>query len=89
MTWFSGVLIFLIAWWMALFTVLPWGNHPDEEPLPGNAPSAPANARIGLKFLITTAIAAGAWIIIYILMAAELIDFHQIARGMMDEDMAR
>ena len=58
MTIVGGILTFVIIWWLVFFMVLPWRAQPSKNPLPGNAPSAPDNPRIGLKALITTAIAA-------------------------------
>lgn len=57
MSWFTGILSFLVIWWLVLFAVLPWGNRPAENPEVGHAESAPAKPRLGLKFLITTGVA--------------------------------
>lgn len=58
MTWFATGVVFVIVWWLVLFMVLPFGASPPDEPEPGMAPSAPARPRMGLKILVTTAIAA-------------------------------
>jgi predicted secreted protein len=58
MTWFAAGVVFVIVWWLVLFMVLPFGANPPDEPEPGMAPSAPARPRMGLKILVTTAIAA-------------------------------
>jgi len=58
MNWFSTALIFIIAWWLILFMVLPFGAAPPEEIEPGTAPSAPARPRLLLKMAITTVLAA-------------------------------
>lgn len=58
MNWLGVVFTFIICWWLLLFMVLPWGAKPDETPLPGSVPSAPAKPRLLLKFLVTTALAA-------------------------------
>jgi predicted secreted protein len=58
MTWFATGVIFVIVWWLVLFMVLPFGATPPDEPEPGMAPSAPVRPRVGLKILVTTAIAA-------------------------------
>ena len=41
MTWFTGILVYVIIWWLVLFMVLPWGVKVPEEPEPGHASSAP------------------------------------------------
>jgi predicted secreted protein len=57
MTWFTGVLTYVIVWWLVLFIVLPWGNRPPEHPEPGHVPSAPEKPRLAIKFAATTVIA--------------------------------
>jgi predicted secreted protein len=63
MAWYTGVVVYVIIWWLVLFMVLPVGvktaleaNQPLE---PGQATSAPIRPRILLKFLATSIIAAG------------------------------
>ena len=68
MTWFSGILIYVLLWWIVLFTVLPWGNRPADNPEPGHAPSAPAKPRLGLKAAVTSVIAAMIWVLVYFTM---------------------
>jgi predicted secreted protein len=58
MTWFATGVVFLIVWWLVLFMVLPFGARPPDEVEPGMAPSAPERPRMGLKFAVTTVIAA-------------------------------
>lgn len=54
---FGTFIVFVIAWWLVLFMVLPWGAAPPEKVELGHATSAPAKPRLALKFLITTVIA--------------------------------
>ena len=65
MSWVTGLAVYFIVWWVVLFTVLPWGVRSPDTPVPGNAPSAPDNPRLGLKAAITTAIAVLVWLAIY------------------------
>jgi predicted secreted protein len=58
MSWLSTGFVFVVVWWLVLFMVLPFGSRPPDEVEPGTAASAPAKPRLGLKFLITTLIAA-------------------------------
>ncbi len=69
----GGIVSFVIIWTVVLFTVLPWGNRPPDEPGDGHAPSAPENPRIALKFAVTTAIATALFVVLYIVMANRLI----------------
>jgi len=86
MDWFTGFIAFLMIWWTSLFAVLPWGNRTEEKPEQGNATSAPANPRIKMKFLVTTGISIVLWLILYILIELQIVDFFNIAEEMMIED---
>ncbi len=65
MTWLTGLLTYLIVWWMVLFVVLPWGNRPPGNPEPGDVPGAPEKPRLPMKFAATTAIAAIVFLGVY------------------------
>ncbi len=82
----TGIIVFLLVWWTALFCVLPWGNRPDDNPGIANAKSAPANPRILKKFLITTLLSCVLWLIIYGLIESDLISFHDMARQLAKEE---
>ncbi|QQP92118.1 DUF1467 family protein [Skermanella rosea] len=75
MGWVTGIAVYFVVWWTVLFAVLPWGSHAPEEPEPGMAAGAPAKPRIGLKFLVTTGVAAVVWLIIYFIVTSGLISF--------------
>lgn len=75
MTWFTGVLVFVIIWWIVFFMALPWGAHPPEEPEDGHAESAPRNPMLWRKALATTAIAAVVFAAVYYVIDVGLIDF--------------
>jgi predicted secreted protein len=75
MNWFTGVLVYVMIWWVVLFTVLPWGVRVPDEHAPGHATSAPAKPMILRKALITTAIAGVLWGIAYLLIDSGLVSF--------------
>ena len=61
MTLTTGLAIYFIIWWLALFVVLPWGIRSQEESgdiAPGSDPGAPAVPRLLAKLIWTTLIAA-------------------------------
>lgn len=87
MSWVSGLFVYFITYWTVLFAILPWGNHAEINPVTGHAPSAPANPRIKQKFIATGIVSAIIWIIIYVLIKIEIINFHDLARAMSEEDM--
>lgn len=75
MTWFEGLVTFVIIWWMVLFTVLPWGVRVPDNPEKGHATSAPTRPRLLLKLAFTSGIAVLLWGIAYWLAASNLISF--------------
>ena len=73
MHWFTGILTFLVIWWITLFAILPWGNRPVENPEEGHATSAPANPRLLLKFGVTTVVAGVLFALLLWVIESELI----------------
>ena len=73
MTWFSGVLVYVIIWWTVLFAVLPWGVRVPENPAAGHATSAPEHPLLWRKAAITTLISAVLWLAAYALIESDLI----------------
>jgi predicted secreted protein len=72
-SWFTGILVYVVIWWIVIFMVLPWGVRRTEEPKPGHDAGAPANPMLWRKALITTVIAAVVWGIAYYLIDSELL----------------
>lgn len=63
----GGIVLFAVIWFMVFFVVLPIRFRSQEEAgdvVPGTPPSAPAEARIGRKALITTLVAVPLWALI-------------------------
>ncbi len=75
MNWFTGIMVYVMIWWVVLFTVLPWGIKVPENPEPGHATSAPEKPLLVRKFTITTVIATLLWGIAYYLIDSGLISF--------------
>jgi len=75
MTWFTGILLYVILWWLLLFMVLPWGARPPENPEPGHEQGAPERPLLLRKTLVTSVLAAVAWAGVYLLIRSEIITF--------------
>jgi predicted secreted protein len=75
MTWFTGIMVYVILWWMVFFAALPFGvRTPEEgEVEKGHATSAPVRPRLWLKAGVTTAIAAVLWAGAYWLVKSDLL----------------
>jgi predicted secreted protein len=85
MGWVTGIATYFLIWWIAIFVTLPLGVK-MAEPQQGHAYGAPANPRLGFKFLVTSVISAIIWLVIYALVEIEIIDFRAISAVMMQED---
>lgn len=79
MGWVAGIVVFLITWWVLLFTVLPFGHERDED-------GTPKLANLKKKFIWTTIITIVVWIVIYLVIDADLISFQDMAQEMFEED---
>lgn len=86
---FTGIVVYLMIFWTILFAILPWGNQAPERPEGGAMGGAPANPRIKQKFLITFLVSTLIWAIIAGLIYMEVIDFYEISRQMVAEDIAK
>lgn len=82
----QGIVAFALIWWTFLFCVLPWGNAPSEDPIPGETGNVPAKPRLLKKFLITTVLSIIIWLIVYGLIEANVLDFYSMAHDMEIED---
>jgi len=66
----TGILVYLLTWWMIWFMILPIGVKTQEEKgedIPGTPKSAPVNPLILKKMAATSVVAALVWGVIYYL----------------------
>ncbi len=77
MGWFTGLIVFFLVWWTALFIALPIGVRPDAtgQDTTGGWRGAPLQTRLGRKLLITTVIAVVVWLGIWWLTQQEWASF--------------
>ena len=81
MSWVSGIIVYIILWWLVFFMTLPFGvkspHEVGEVAEPGHADGAPVKPRLWLKAEITTLIAAMFWGIAYYLIASDMLSFRR------------
>jgi predicted secreted protein len=79
MSWFTGVVVYFLIWWTALFCVLPIGVRPQTEARTeeGGWRGAPVKHHLGLKVLGTTALSAVLWLGVYGLVESGWISFRE------------
>jgi len=91
MDWFTGVVVYILVWWVMIFCLLPVRLKSDKE-LPENSDpqdgwaGAPQSPMIKEKMIATTILSFVVWGVIYLLISAEILSFHDIAKTMIEED---
>ena len=66
MNWLTGIVLYLLIWWVSLFAILPLWVTPAEPDDPGHAAGAPSHPLLGRKLALTSAVAAVIWLAIYL-----------------------
>jgi predicted secreted protein len=78
MNWFTGVVLYILIWWVALFAILPIGTdavqNPDATSGWRGAPSAP---RMWRKVGITTLVACVVWLAAFGIIESGWISFRE------------
>jgi predicted secreted protein len=77
MGWVTGIIVYVLVWWITLFAVLPLWVTPAEPDDPGYAAGAPQRPRLLLKMAITTAVSALIWLVIYALVKSPWLSFRE------------
>ena len=70
MNWETGIVAYVLIWWVTLFAVLPLWVTPAPPEDPGHANGAPQQPRLVLKAALTTGIAAIVWLAVFALVAS-------------------
>ena len=50
------IVIFVVIWWLVLFTILPLGVQKEDKIVGGNDPGAPKNPMLKKKIVLTSII---------------------------------
>ena len=66
----SGIVIYILLWWLILFMVLPFGAKASQNPERGHATSAPMRPALWQKVGVTTILALILWVVVYALLHA-------------------
>ena len=75
----TAVVVFIIIWWLTLFTVLPWGVRRTENPDEGHDPGAPARPLLVRKLLITTGITLLIFVVFYLVVETSGLSLRELA----------
>ena len=71
----KGFLIYMIIWWVIVFTILPIGIKKPNKAEKGHAEGAPQNPQILKKFIITSLIAFVLWLLVFFIIKTQIFSF--------------
>ncbi len=71
----SGIVVYILLWWLIFFALLPLGVRHETTTQRGHDPGAPVNPYLWQKVIATTLVAACFWGVVYGLIASDLIRF--------------
>lgn len=75
----TGIVAFIIIWWLVIFTVLPWGVQRNEAPAMGEDRGAPVRHRILMKALVTTGLTIVIWGCLFAAIEFDVFSFRDIS----------
>jgi predicted secreted protein len=75
MGWLTGIVVYILIWWVCLFAVLPLWVTPSEPGDLGYAAGAPQRPLLWRKLALTTGLAAVIWLGVFVLVREPWISF--------------
>ena len=75
MNWVTGIVVYILVWWVSLFAILPLWVVPSEPGELGHAAGAPRRPLLARKLAVTSAVAAVIWVGIYIIVSEPWFSF--------------
>jgi len=75
MGWVTGVVVYVLTWWMVLFAILPLRVTPTDPGETGYGTGAPKRPHLRWKIALTSAIAAVIWLGVYALVRSPWLSF--------------
>ena len=78
MSWATGLMVYIVIWWIVLFAVLPLGVRKVEKPGRGEDHGAPERPELLRKAIITSAVAAILWLGFFVLHQLDVFSFRRL-----------
>jgi predicted secreted protein len=75
MNWLTGIVVYILVWWVTLFAILPLWVTPADPEEPGFAAGAPRRPLMLRKVAVTTVVAAIIWLGIYVVVGEPWFSF--------------
>jgi predicted secreted protein len=77
MGWLTGIVVYILVWWVTLFAILPLWVTPADPGRPGHAAGAPTRPLLPRKLALTTILAAVIWLGIYVVVHEPWFSFRE------------
>jgi Predicted secreted protein len=71
----SGIIVYIMLWWIVFYMALPFGVKQHTSSVQGLQEGAPEKPYLLIKIIATTLIAAIAWMVVDYLILIKIIDF--------------
>ncbi len=75
MTIVTGIVVYILVWWISLFIILPIGIRTEEKPNKGMAWGHPKPFSLKRKLLFSTIVSVFVWFFIFFFVESNLISF--------------
>ncbi len=75
MNWFTGIILYVLVWWVTLIAILPLWIQPSEPGEIGHAAGAPKHPLLLRKAIVTSLVAAVIWLGIYLVVRSPWLSF--------------
>jgi len=79
---FSGIVVYVLTWWIVFFCMLPLNLEIVIKTPRGHMPGAPVDPHLKGKAMLTTLISLVIWGLIYLVIRSDLLSFRVIASHM-------
>ena len=70
----SGIVVYMMIWWVVIFAVLPWGVQREAQHVQGHDTGAPKKTYLVHKFIFTSIISGFIWFIVNHFIEANIIN---------------
>ena len=75
MGWVTGVVVYVLTWWLVLFAILPLRVTPTDPGETGYGAGAPKQPHLWWKIALTSGIATVIWLGVYALVKSPWLSF--------------
>jgi predicted secreted protein len=75
MGWVTGIVVYVLTWWLVLFAILPLRVTPTDPGETGYGTGAPKQPHLWWKIALTSGIAAVIWLGVYALVKSPWLSF--------------